>query len=278
MNAVVRDIVARALAEDIGPGDITSELAIPAAARARGVFLAKQPGVLSGLDVAEECFRQVDPGVEFRALVAEGEAFTVGTPLAEVTGPARALLSAERVALNFLQRLCGVATLTREFVDRVAGTRARIVDTRKTTPGLRLLEKRAVRAGGGYNHRFALYDGVLLKDNHIAVAGGVTAAVAAARAGAPHTLKIEVEVTSLQQLTEALAAGADVALLDNMSLEQVEEAVALAVGRVVLEASGGINLDNVAAVAGTGVDLISIGALTHSAKAVDISLELELES
>ncbi|MBU0606300.1 MAG: carboxylating nicotinate-nucleotide diphosphorylase [Armatimonadetes bacterium] len=278
MNAVVHDIVARALAEDIGPGDVTSELAIPATAQARGVFLAKQPGVLSGLDVAEECFRQVDTTVEFRALVAEGEPFADGAHLAEVTGPARALLSAERVALNFLQRLCGVATLTREFVDRVAGTRARIVDTRKTTPGLRVLEKRAVRAGGGYNHRFALYDGVLLKDNHIAVGGGVTAAVAAARAGAPHTLKIEVEVTSLQQLTEALAAGADVALLDNMSLEQVEEAVAFAVGRVVLEASGGINLDNVAAVAGTGVDLISIGALTHSAKAVDISLELELES
>jgi len=278
MNAVVRDIVARALAEDIGPGDVTSELAIPAAARARGVFLAKQPGVLSGLVVAEECFRQVDPSVAFRALVAEGEAFTVGTHLAEVTGPARALLSAERVALNFLQRLCGVATLTREFVDRVAGTRARIVDTRKTTPGLRLLEKRAVRAGGGHNHRFALYDGVLLKDNHIAVAGGVTAAVAAARAAAPHTLRIEVEVTSLQQLTEALAAGADVVLLDNMPLEQMEEAVAFAVGRVIVEASGGINLDNVAAVAGTGVDLISIGALTHSAKAVDISLELELES
>ncbi len=278
MNAVVRDIVARALAEDIGPGDVTSELAIPAAARARGVFLAKQPGVLSGLVVAEECFRQVDPSVAFRALVAEGEAFTVGTHLAEVTGPARALLSAERVALNFLQRLCGVATLTREFVDRVAGTRARIVDTRKTTPGLRLLEKRAVRAGGGHNHRFALYDGVLLKDNHIAVAGGVAAAVAAARAAAPHTLRIEVEVTSLQQLTEALAAGADVVLLDNMPLEQMEEAVAFAVGRVIVEASGGINLDNVAAVAGTGVDLISIGALTHSAKAVDISLELELES
>jgi len=278
MNAVVRDIVARALAEDIGPGDVTSELAIPAAARARGVFLAKQPGVLSGLVVAEECFRQVDPSVEFRALVADGEAFTVGTHLAEVTGPARTLLSAERVALNFLQRLCGVATLTREFVDRVAGTRARIVDTRKTTPGLRLLEKRAVRAGGGHNHRFALYDGVLLKDNHIAVAGGVAAAVAAARAAAPHTLRIEVEVTSLQQLTEALAAGADVVLLDNMPLEQMEEAVAFAVGRVIVEASGGINLDNVAAVAGTGVDLISIGALTHSAKAVDISLELELES
>jgi nicotinate-nucleotide pyrophosphorylase (carboxylating) len=278
MNRVVEDLVARALAEDIGPSDITSELTIPAQARGRGIFLAKQAGVLSGLDVAEACFHQVDDTVEFRALVAEGAAFTAGEALAEVTGPARSLLTAERVALNFLQRLCGVATLTRQFVERVADTRACIVDTRKTTPGLRLLEKRAVRAGGGHNHRFALYDGVLLKDNHIALAGGIAPAVAAARAGAPHTLKIEVEVTSLAQLTEALAAGADVALLDNMTVAEMEEAVAFAVGRITLEASGGINLGNVADVAGTGVDLISIGALTHSAPAVDISLELQPEA
>ena len=278
MSADLQAIVARALAEDIGPGDVTSELAVPSHVRARGSFLAKQPGVLSGLYVAQECFRQVDPTVEFHALTSEGSVFSAGDQLAEVAGPARSLLTAERVALNFLQRLCGVATLTREFANRVAGTKARIVDTRKTTPGLRLLEKRAVRAGGGHNHRFALYDGVLLKDNHIAVAGGVAPAVAAARAGAPHTLKIEVEVTSLPQLEEALAAGADVALLDNMTPAEMAEAVALVGGRLLLEASGGINLDNVAAVAETGVDLISVGALTHSARAIDISLELEPEA
>ena len=271
----LHDIVAAALAEDIGPGDITSELVIPPEARATGRFLAKQPGVLSGLEVAAECFRQVDADVTFSALLAEGDCFDAGTELATVTGRARSLLAAERVSLNFLQRLCGIATLTSEFVARTAGTRARILDTRKTTPGLRLLEKRAVRAGGGHNHRFALYDGILLKDNHIAVAGGVTDAVLAARTRAPHMLKIEVEVTSVGQLTEAVAAGADIALLDNMTLEQMEHAVAHGAGRIMLEASGGIHLDNVGAVAATGVNLISVGALTHSARAIDISLELE---
>lgn len=275
MNEAVREVVARALAEDVGPGDITSELTIPAELSGQGFFLAKQAGVLSGLQVAQETFRQVDPQVVFEPLLAEGDAFEPGAHLARVSGPARSLLSAERVSLNFLQRLCAVATLTREFVNRMAGTRARIVDTRKTTPGLRLLEKAAVLAGGGHNHRFALYDGVLLKDNHVAIAGGISQAVTAARAGAPHLLKIEVEVTTLGELREALAAGADVALLDNMSIEEMEEAVAFAVGRILLEASGGINLENVAEVAGTGVDLISVGALTHSAPAIDISLELQ---
>lgn len=271
----IADIVARALAEDIGHGDITTELVIPPELNARGVFLAKQSGCLSGLCVAEECFRQVDHTIAFEARFHEGDAFEVGDELAIVTGPAASLLSAERVALNFLQRLCGIATLTREFVSRVSETPARIVDTRKTTPGLRLIEKAAVRAGGGRNHRYALYDGILLKDNHIAVAGGVSEAVAAARAGAPHTLKIEVEVTNLDELTEALAAGADVVLLDNMSVEQLEKAVALGGGRMLLEASGGVNLDTVADIAQTGVDLISVGALTHSATAVDISLEIQ---
>lgn len=271
----IADLVARALAEDIGPGDITTRLSVPPTRPGRGRFLAKQAGVLSGLHVAAECFRQVDSSVLCEPHLQEGEAFEPGQILAVVTGPAASLLTAERVALNFLQRLCGTATLTREFVNRTPGTRARIVDTRKTTPGLRALEKAAVRAGGGRNHRFALYDGILLKDNHIAVAGGITAAVAAARAGAPHLLRIQVEVTTLQELTEALAAGADAVLLDNMSLDQLEEAVALGGGRLLLEASGGINLQTVAAVAQTGVDLISVGALTHSAPAVDISLEIE---
>lgn len=270
----VRDLVARALAEDIGHGDLTTRLAIPAEAQGLGVFLAKQSGVLSGLYVAQECFRQVDERVQFSVLVAEGQGFAAGDHLAVVEGPAASLLTAERVALNFLQRLCGTATLTREFVNRISGTRARIVDTRKTTPGMRVLEKAAVRAGGGGNHRFALYDGILLKDNHIAVAGGVSQAVTAALAGAPHTVKVEVEVTSLQQLSEAMAAGADIALLDNMTINDMEQAVALGAGRIVLEASGGVTLDTVAQIAETGVDLISVGALTHSATAVDISLEL----
>lgn len=270
----ISNLVARALAEDIGHGDITTQLTIPVGMNGRAVFLAKQAGVVSGLYVAEECFRQVDPTVQFEALKSEGEAFEVGDTLAVATGPAASLLSAERVALNFLQRLCGIAALTHEFVNRISDTQARIVDTRKTTPGLRVLEKAAVRAGGGSNHRFALYDGILLKDNHIAVAGGVSQAVAAARAGAPHTLKIEVEVTNLQELGEALASGADIVLLDNMSLEQLEEAVALGGGRVVLEASGGVNLDTVRDIAQTGVHLISAGALTHSASAIDISLQI----
>lgn len=270
----LREVVARALAEDIGHGDLTTRLSIPAEARGRGVFLAKQAGVLSGLYVAEECFRQLDGQVQFIGLFAEGQEFSSGDHLATVEGPAASLLTGERVALNFLQRLCGTATLTREFVNRISGTRARIVDTRKTTPGLRTLEKAAVRAGGGSNHRFALYDGILLKDNHIEIAGGVSKAVTAARAGAPHTLKVEVEVTSLQQLSEAMAAGADIALLDNMTINDMEQAVALGAGRIVLEASGGVTLESVAAIAETGVDLISVGALTHSAAAVDISLEL----
>jgi nicotinate-nucleotide pyrophosphorylase (carboxylating) len=269
------NIVARALAEDIGHGDITTQVSIPPTAMAKGVFLAKQPGVLSGLYVVAECFRQMDPDIVLAPLVAEGAAFAAGDHLATINGPAASLLTGERVALNFLQRLCGIATLTREFVNRTSDTGARIIDTRKTTPGLRRLEKAAVRAGGGHNHRFALDDGILLKDNHVAVVGGVAAAVAAARAGAPHTLKIEVEVTDLQQLTEALAAGADAVLLDNMDLHHMEEAVALGAGRMILEASGGVNLDTVADIAATGVNLISVGALTHSARAVDISLELE---
>lgn len=269
-----REIVALALEEDIGAGDITTALSVPPHVRGRGMFLAKQGGVLAGIDVARECFRQVDAGVDFTAGLADGETFFAGTILAVVEGAAGSLLTAERVALNFLQRLCGIASLTRQFVERINGTGARITDTRKTTPGLRALEKAAVRAGGGCNHRFALYDGILLKDNHLAVGGGVRSTVAAARAGAPHTLRVEVEVTSLEQLAEAVEAGADIALLDNMSVEMMQEAVRQAKGRIILEASGGVNLDTVAAIAATGVDYISVGALTHSAPAVDISLDV----
>lgn len=270
---LIAEIVTAALAEDIGPGDITSELCVPADCQAQGQLVAKQPGVLAGLEVAEACFRQVSSAVEFAAAKQNGEYLESGQVLAKVSGPARALLAAERTALNFLQRLCGIATLTQQFVDAVDGTKAVIVDTRKTTPGLRALEKAAVRAGGGQNHRFALYDALLIKDNHIRIAGGVGPAVQAARRSAPAHLKIEVEAASLEQVQEALAMGADIIMLDNMDLAAMREAVKIIGGQARVEASGGVTLDNVAEVAGTGVDMISVGRLTHSAPAIDISLE-----
>jgi nicotinate-nucleotide pyrophosphorylase (carboxylating) len=266
-------IVAAALAEDLGPGDVTSRACLPADRWAQGRLVAKEAGVLSGLAAAVECFQQVDSQLSLTPCHHEGDPFEAGEMLARVAGPARSLLAAERVTLNFMQRLSGTATLTAEYVRRVAGTRARIVDTRKTTPGLRLLQKAAVRHGGGYNHRWALYDGILIKDNHLAVAGGVRAAVQAARASAPHTLRIEVEVTNLDELTEAITAGADIVLLDNMTVEQLQQAVERAAGQVLLEASGGVRLETVAAIAATGVDYISVGALTHSAPAIDLSLQ-----
>lgn len=272
----VATIVHTALVEDIGRGDLTSMLTIPAQTRARGVLLAKQDGVLSGGYVVAECFAQNDPGAVFTPLVEEGARFTAGDHLGEIEGSARGLLGAERVALNFLQRLCGVATLTRAFADAVAGTGARITDTRKTTPGLRVLEKAAVLAGGGANHRFALYDGILIKDNHIRLAGGIAEAIARARAGAPHTLRVEVEATHLNEVRAALDAGADIIMLDNMDDATMAEAVHIVGGRALVEASGGMCLERVRAVAQTGVDLISVGRLTHSAPAIDISLELEM--
>jgi nicotinate-nucleotide pyrophosphorylase (carboxylating) len=268
-----------ALAEDIGGGDVTSALTVPSGRQARGTLLAKAAGVISGLDVAGEVFRRVDPAISFTPLLADGDAVAAMTPIATVEGPARSLLSAERVALNLLQRLSGVATVTARYVAAVSGTRARIVDTRKTTPGLRALEKAAVRHGGGHNHRFGLTDGVLIKDNHLVAIGGadrVARAVALARQGAPHTLRIEIEVTTLDELAQALAAGADVVLLDNMEVAALREAVAMTGGRALLEASGGVTLESVTAIAATGVDLISVGALTHSAPALDISLDLDL--
>lgn len=273
---VVATIVRTALAEDIGRGDLTSILTVPADTRARGVLLAKQDGVMAGGYVVAECLAQNDPGSVFTQLVAEGERFSSGDHLGTVEGSARGLLGAERVALNFLQRLCGIATLTRAFVDRVAGTGARITDTRKTTPGLRALEKAAVVAGGGSNHRFALYDGILIKDNHIRLAGGIAQAIARARAGVPHTLRVEVETAHLDEVRAALEAGADVIMLDNMDEATMAEAVRIVGGRALVEASGGMSLERVRAVAETGVDLISVGRLTHSAPAIDISMELEM--
>jgi nicotinate-nucleotide pyrophosphorylase (carboxylating) len=268
-----------ALAEDIGGGDLTSALTVPAGRQARGKLLAKAAGVISGLAVAGEAFRRVDPAIAFTPHIADGDTVAAMTPIATVEGPARSLLAAERVALNLLQRLSGVATVTARYVVAVSGTKARIVDTRKTTPGLRALEKAAVRHGGGYNHRFGLTDGVLIKDNHLAAIGGadrVARAVALARQEAPHTLRIEIEVTTLDELAQALAAGADVVLLDNMGVAALREAVSMTGDRALLEASGGVTLESVAAIAATGVDLISVGALTHSAPALDISLDLDL--
>jgi len=265
-------LVRLALAEDLGPGDLTTALTVDPTVQAQAEIVAKQDLVLSGLDPARLTFSLVDPAIEFKPSAADGDRIKIGTVMVRLNGPAQGLLTAERVALNFLMRLSGVATLTARFVAAVRGSRAKIVDTRKTTPGLRFLEKAAVRAGGGVNHRCGLYDGILIKDNHIAAAGSITAAVTRAGTGAPHTLKVEVEVEDLAGLEEAIAAGADIVLLDNMSPEQLARAVALARGRVLLEASGGVNLDNVAQIAAAGVDFISIGALTHSAPAVDLSL------
>lgn len=269
------ELVRRALEEDLGPGDITSAACVPADLTARAYIGAREPGVLAGLAAAEEVFRQVNPAIVFEPRLTEGESFAAGERLVELAGPARDLLTAERTALNFLQRLSGIATLTRRYVEAVAGSGAVIVDTRKTTPGLRRLEKAAVRAGGGQNHRFGLYDGILIKDNHVVAAGGLRAAVEAARASAHHLLKIEVEVTRLADVEEAVAAGADVLLLDNMPVAEMAEAVRRAAGRVLVEASGGVNLETVAAIARTGVNFISVGRLTHSAPALDLSMELE---
>jgi nicotinate-nucleotide pyrophosphorylase (carboxylating) len=257
------------IAEDLGAGDLTSEAVVPEGARARAVILLKERGVVCGLEPVRAVFEALDPEVAFEAVAAEGVE-TQGE-IARLEGDARALLAGERLALNLLGRLSGIATLTRRYVDAVDGTGATILDTRKTTPGLRGLEKYAVRCGGGTNHRLGLDDGVLIKDNHLRLAGSVGAAVELAKGS---DVEVEVECESLEEVREALGAGADWILLDNMSPPQLEEAVALAGDRARLEASGGITLDNVRAVAETGVDFISIGALTHSARALDVSLEV----
>jgi nicotinate-nucleotide pyrophosphorylase (carboxylating) len=272
----VRNIVNRAVAEDVGNGDITTRLTIPPSAMTSGVMMAKESGVIAGLSIACMCFRVLDETVIFTPLVQDGDTVTSGCEIARVSGPARSILTSERVALNFLQRMSGIATMTGRFVGETAGTDARIVDTRKTTPGLRILEKYAVRVGGGFNHRFGLDDGILIKDNHIAVAGGVGPAVQAARLQAPHTLKVEVEVRSLLEVEEALGNRADAVLLDNMSVDEMRKAVALIAGRVVVEASGGVDENSVAAIAGTGVDIISVGRLTHSFRSLDISLDIRV--
>ncbi len=278
----VRAIIDLALAEDIGTGDVTSLATVPADRTAEAVMLAKAEGVLSGIEVAREVFAIVDSSLAFEALAADGDRLTHRMPIARISGNARSILTAERTALNFVQRLSGVATVTARYVALVEGTSTTVVDTRKTTPGMRLLQKRAVMHGGGSNHRFGLADGVLIKDNHLAAIGGprrITDAIAAARAHAPHTLKIEVEVTSLDELREALDAGADIIMLDNMDTATMAEAVAIRDAHAtspLLEASGGITAERIPEIAQTGIDLISVGALTHSAPALDISLDITL--
>ena len=264
-------LIELAIAEDIGPGDATSEAVLPADLVLHGRISAKAPGVVAGLPVAEAVFSRVDGSLRFMPRVEDGDTVAPGDVVAEVEGPARGMLAAERIALNFLQRLSGIATLTRAFVDAVAGTQATILDTRKTHPGYRVLEKYAVRMGGGQNHRTGLYDMILIKDNHIEAAGSITAAVERARAAYPD-LPVEVEVKNLDELHEALPLDVDRIMLDNMDLDQMRTAVQIAAGRVPLEASGNVNLERVAAIAATGVDYISVGALTHSAPALDLSM------
>lgn len=278
LNSVeVRRAVRAALAEDIGRGDVTTLATVPRAARALATMRAREPVVVAGLAFAESAFRQLSPAVRIKRRARDGQQVEAGQEVLEVSGPARALLGAERVALNFVQRLSGVATLTARFVEAVKGTRAQILDTRKTTPGWRRFEKYAVRCGGGQNHRLGLFDMVLIKDNHLAALreakpNAIAAAVARARRQFPK-LKIEVEADTLEQVAQAVAAGADLILLDNMPPEQLRRAVKLVSGRAKTEASGGVNLKTVRAIAATGVDYISVGALTHSAPAVDLGLD-----
>jgi len=276
---VIEEAVTRALQEDLGlAGDITSAATIPAGQTSEASIVVREDGVVAGLALARAAFLALDPDILFAAYSDDGQPVEAGTALAHVSGDSRAILGAERVALNFLGRMSGIATLTAQYVAAVAGTRAKITCTRKTTPGLRALEKYAVRAGGGFNHRFGLFDGILIKDNHVAAAGGVAAAVEQARAAAGHMVRIEVEVDTLAQLDEALAQGADIILLDNMSGDALREAVSRARGRAVLEASGGVSLETVGAIAATGVDLISVGALTHSVRCLDVGLDFAMRA
>ena len=271
---MVQAAVEAALAEDLGlQGDITTNATVAASARAEAVIAARKPGVIAGLQLAEAAFRALDPNVRFEAAVSDGASVEKASVAARISGNARALLTAERVALNYMGRLSGIATLTQQYVKAIQGTPAKIADTRKTTPGLRAFEKYAVRCGGGQNHRTGLFDAVLIKDNHIVAAGGIAEAVIAARAAAGHMVKIEVEVDTLEQLDEVLQHKIDAVLLDNMSPDQLRAAVKRVAGRCLTEASGGVNLETVRAIAESGVDMISVGALTHSASVLDLGLD-----
>jgi nicotinate-nucleotide pyrophosphorylase (carboxylating) len=270
--------VTRALEEDLGrAGDITSTATVPEDTEGRALLNAREAGVISGLPLVEAAFRRLSPGIAIAAYARDGDAIEAGRRLMTISGNARAILGAERVALNFLGHLSGIASATAEFARRIAHTKARVVCTRKTTPGLRALEKYAVRCGGGYNHRFGLDDAILIKDNHIAVAGGIAAVLKRAKQAAGHLVKIEIEVDSLDQLEDVLDVGlADVVLIDNFDLAAMRKAVAMVAGRLVIEASGGITLDTAAAIAETGVDYLSSGALTHSVRNLDVGLDIEM--
>ena len=278
ITSSIRDMVERALVEDLGHGDVTTDALIPPDARGQASVVVKADGVVAGLEVALEVFRQVDPSTQSRIRMEDGAPVSPGDVLADLEGSVAGILKAERVSLNFLQRLSGIATATAAYVKAVQGTKARIIDTRKTVPGLRQLEKYAVRVGGGHNHRYNLADGILIKDNHIAALRarelGLAEIVDLARERSPHTLRVEIEVETVEEAIEALEAGADVVLLDNMTPDEMRRVVEISGGRALLEASGGVTLDTVRAVAETGVDLISVGALTHSVRALDISLDM----
>lgn len=279
--AEIRNAVRAALAEDIGKGDATTLATVPVNLTARAVMRAREPLVAAGMDFAEIAFRELSPKIKIKRMARDGQRLSAGKTLLNISGPSRAILSAERVALNFVQRLSGVATLTAQFVDAIKGTKARILDTRKTTPGWRRFEKYAVACGGGKNHRIGLFDMILIKDNHLAALrnekpNAIAAAIARARKRFPK-LKIEVEADTLKQAAQAVVAGADIILLDNMTTVQLRQAVRMARDRAETEASGGVNLKNVHAIAQTGVDFVSVGALTHSARAVDVGLDFENE-
>ena len=275
MELYVKTIIEKALSEDIGPGDVTSAATIPVGSTSTAEMLAKQDFVLAGLDVSLEVFHALDAAVQFTRFAQDGDRIKPGKVIARLSGSTRVLLAGERVALNLLQHMSGIATLTSKYVEQVKGFKAQVLDTRKTLPGLRQLEKYAVRMGGGVNHRFGLYDGVLIKDNHIKAAGGITNAIKSARKQARNLFKIEVETKSLDDVREALAAKADIIMLDNMSLDMMREAVKLINDRAPVEASGNVTLETIRAVAETGVDFISSGTLTHSAPAVDISMKIK---
>jgi nicotinate-nucleotide pyrophosphorylase (carboxylating) len=273
-NASVDALIELALAEDIGPGDITTDNLIAPGSAGRGVVTAKEPLVIAGLDIVRSVFQRLDPLAGFEPHFADGDRVRSGDRVLAVGGSMRALLTGERTALNFLQRLSGIATCVRGYVDTLGDRKARLVDTRKTAPGWRVLEKYAVRVGGAYNHRTGLYDGVLIKDNHIAAAGGILQAVETIRQAVSHLVRIEVETTGLDEVREALAAGVDVIMLDNMSLEQICEAVAVIDGQALVEVSGGVTREALGRLADSGADLISVGALTHSARSVDLSMQI----
>jgi len=275
MDQAIKKLIEQALSEDIGPGDVTTEVTIPAESTSIAVMRAKQDLVLAGLDVSREVFLYLDPQMEFTPFAKDGDKITVGMEIARLSGSTRALLAGERVALNLLQHMSGIATLTAKYVEKIRGLKAEVLDTRKTLPGLRQIEKYAVRMGGGKNHRMGLYDMILIKDNHIKAAGSITKAIEGARKKVHHLLKIEVETKTLDEVLEVLTVGADIIMLDNMHVDMMREAMKLIAGRALVEASGNVTIETIRAIAETGVDFISCGSLTHSAPAADISMKLK---